>query len=200
MAWRRQYGALSNTLQPAPAMASRRNAHIGMVTRVPARLEGGTNPGELEVLVGLPQWMPGGASTVYVTAECDDGAAAASDRLHSNDNLRSLAPGGWRDGLGGAFVLPVRDARSVTLHVMVEDAARPWLAARSLGGTTIMLPEPDWAAARTRMDLVAPLDTTIELAFTPQGAYEAGYYKYDAAPARYYETAPVSVGSWRVVS
>ena len=44
------------------------------------------------------------------------------------------------------------------------------------------------------------LDITIELAFTPQGAYEAGYYKYDAAPARYYETAPVSVGSWRVVS
>ena len=151
MAWRNQYGAPS-AWRPASTLAAPRS-RVGMVTRVPARLEGGTNPGELEVLVGWPQWMPGGASTVFVTAECDDGAIAASEHLHSDDHLRSRAAG-WRDGLGGAFVLTVRDARSVTLHVMAEDAARPWLAPRSLGGTTIMLPEPDWTPARTRIELV----------------------------------------------
>ena len=152
--------------------------------------------GELEVLVGLPHWLPHGASNVFVSAECDDGAHAASERLHGG----GAVGGAWDEsGLGGALVLGVRRATSVTLHVMAEDTARPWLPPRSLGGTTIMLPESLGGgddAARSRLQLVAPLDISIELAFTPHGATGAGARGYERP---YAGRAEAAVGHWRYI-
>jgi hypothetical protein len=156
------------------------------------------NPGELEVLVGLPQWKPQ-ESKVFVTVDADDGTCAASEELDCHGHHRDAAVSDWHEGLGGALILSCTAATRVTLHVM---ASSPHSPAHSLGGTTIMLPEPSRSGEeepRRRLQLVAPLDITIELAWTPMPAWlELGRDEPVDDDVRW-SRSEVEHGSWRLV-
>ena len=127
-------------------------------------------PSELEILIGWPQWMPEGASAVYVTAETDAGEFTQSERMHASQPPSTHG----RDGLGGALLLPGTNASSVTLHVMAEYGGGrfgpPSHRGISVGGTTIKLPESTVAARPSRrlLELLAPLDISVELGYTTE--------------------------------
>ena len=133
-------------------------------------------PSELEILIGWPQWMPEGASAVYVTAETDAGEFTQSERMHASQPPSTHG----RDGLGGALLLPGTNASSVTLHVMAEYGGGrfgpPSHRGISVGGTTIKLPESTVAQgagvgarpSRRILELLAPLDISVELGYTTE--------------------------------
>jgi len=133
--------------------------------------------------------MPPGASAVYVTVECDNGACATSERMHSTHSPQWTAD----DVLGGALVLPCADATCVTLHVMAEYGGDHYRYATqrvaSVGGTTVALPERA-GRARRHLELMAPLDISVELGWTVERV---------EAPVHGYVT-PVQAGSWRVMA
>jgi len=159
--------------------------------------------GEVEVIIGWPQWMPEGATAVFVTVETEDGAHDSTERLHSRDGQRSWS----EDEQAAVLVLPYRDAASITLHVMAE--VHPYEPPRSIGGTTVMLPEaPAGARERRRLQLVAPLDVTVELVCTPAGFDWSPYYGdgrgsrlAHRGPEPWDRVQPLTqrVGSWRVL-
>ena len=121
--------------------------------------------GEMEVLVGFPRYLPPGIASVYLSAESDDGAYDASDRMHVR---RGVGWSGSEGSLGGALVLTCHSASKVTLHVMAESKTAPSEPARTLGGTTIALPTEGGGGTKQRLFLVAPLEITVELAWVPK--------------------------------
>ena len=136
-------------------------------------------PGELEVLVGYPRWVPTTASAVFLVAESDDGAYDVSDRMHVRKGV------GWSGGdnnLGGALVLVCKAARRVTLHVIAED--RHGGPHRSLGSTRIPLPSAPMAK-RWRLRLNGPLDMPVELVWhTTDGVWAVDDSSLAAHPHR----------------
>ena len=121
--------------------------------------------GELEISFGWPQWLPVGASSVFLIVECDNGVSVRSDPM---DGASWSGAAQRHDRHGSALFLPCRRTSSVTLHVMAESATQPHAAPRSVGGTTVMLPPPSHhSLVSRRLRLLAPLDISVQLSWTP---------------------------------
>ena len=121
--------------------------------------------GELEIEFGQPQWLPVGASSVFLVVESDNGLSVKSDPM---DGATWKGAARRHDRHSTTLCLPCRRAASVTLHVMAESATQPQTAPLSIGGTTVTLP----AASRhspvpRRLRMLAPLDISIELSWIP---------------------------------
>uniref|UniRef100_A0A7S2GQ10 Uncharacterized protein n=1 Tax=Haptolina brevifila TaxID=156173 RepID=A0A7S2GQ10_9EUKA len=155
--------------------------------------------GDLEILIGWPQWMPEGATAIFVTAESDDGAVDTTEHMHSRNGQRLHTPDlrhMAEDDIAATLVLPYREGSSVTLHVMAE--SHPYEPPRSIGGTTVMLPDaPKGACDRRRLQLLAPLDINVELVCTPSGPELGDMYQEHPYYDQWQQDTPL--GSWRVI-